>query len=55
MTNPRQGVKKSGPLTAYVCTDSIDGMSKKDFPEILQDFNDFLYDECQLKSGFSDK
>ena len=51
LTNPSKAVKKTGPFTAYVCTDLKKLKSGKDLKGLLPLFRNFLYEECKIKRG----
>ena len=55
MANPKEAIRKAGPLTAYVCKDSIRAIPTEDCKELLRDFRAFLIEECQPKPEMINK
>lgn len=51
LVNPKQGIKDSGPFAAYiahVCKDFQKIKPHPKFKKILEDFKQFLYEECTI-------
>jgi hypothetical protein len=47
LSDLKAAIKKSGPLTAYLCRESIDRSPNHRFRSLLKDFNHFLIEACQ--------
>lgn len=52
LVDPREGVKSSGPFTAYVaCRGDLSFQKEPEFLNILRDFRTMIYEKCTIRKG----